>query len=127
MRKLASSLRWFAVAAVLCMAGTASAEPSAQVTAEIEYLLAFVQQSECVFVRNGDDHGPADAAAHIRKKYQHFKKKINTTEDFIKRAATGSLMSGKPYLVRCPPQDTLVATADWMQAALAAHRSGNSN
>lgn len=120
-------VHWCVTAIVLCLAGTASASQPAGVTVEIEYLLAYVQQSECLFIRNGDPHAPDNAAAHIRKKYEHFKKKIATTDDFIKRSATGSLMSGKPYQVKCPPDNQLVATADWLRGALKAYRATAAN
>ena len=35
----------------------------------------------------------------------------------------GSLMSGKPYQVKCPPDNQLVATADWLRGALKAYRA----
>ncbi|MEL7451394.1 MAG: DUF5329 domain-containing protein [Pseudomonadota bacterium] len=99
-----------------------AAAPPPEVVAEIDHLLAFVEGSECVFLRNGDAHEPADAAKHIRRKYDHFKKKIDTTDDFIKRSATGSLMSGKPYQVKCPPGDEVQLTAEWLRAELARYR-----
>ncbi len=103
---------------------TAVAAPPPEVVAEIDHLLAFVEGSECLFLRNGDVHEPADAAKHIRRKYDHFKKKIDTTDEFIRRSATGSLMSGRPYKVECPPGSEVQLTAEWLRAELARYRAG---
>lgn len=116
-----------ATALLLGVTTTAAFADDERVDAEIAYLLEYVQRSDCVFVRNGNDHAPEDAAEHIRKKFRHFRKKIKTTDDFIKRAATGSLMSGKPYQVRCPPHNETEATAEWLRAALRAHRKNLSH
>ena len=102
----------------------AAAAPPPEVVAEIDHLLMFVEGSECVFLRNGDAHEPADAAKHIRRKYDHFKKKIDTTDEFIRRSATGSLMSGRPYKVECPPGSEVQLTAEWLRAELARYRAG---
>jgi hypothetical protein len=45
-------------------------------------------------------HTPQEAVAHVRAKYEHFKAQIETPEDFIRLAATKSLLTGQPYLVR---------------------------
>lgn len=75
----------------------ASAEDTAQV---VEHLLQQVKSSDSVFIRNGSEHTPAEAADHMRKKYEHFRKKIKTPEDFIRLSATQSLITKKKYRMR---------------------------
>jgi hypothetical protein len=89
---------------------------------EIAYLLGFIRQSSCTFIRNGSEYDGPAAADHVSEKYQHFKREIHTAEDFIDRSATKSLLSGEPYAVRCgtAPQ---IAAADWLRGALQAYRA----
>ena len=68
----------------------------------INYLVDYIGKSDATFVRNGQKHTPQEAANHIKAKYEHFKSEIKTPEDFIRLAASKSLLTGKPYLVRAP-------------------------
>jgi len=92
------------------------------VAAVVEYLLARIGESGLTFIRNGSEHTAAEAAAHIRGKYEHFKKDIKTPEDFIDKAASKSILSGKPYLVKMPDGTTRLA-ADWLRGLLAEYRA----
>ena len=104
-----------------CLLVASSPCPSlADMDAEIEHLLAYIDASGCTFVRNGKSHDSHDAGAHIRKKYAYIKKRIKTTEDFIRYAATKSSMSGSPYQVVCNGEAT--ATADWLSRELVRFR-----
>jgi hypothetical protein len=91
--------------------------------AEIAALIAAVRNSPCQFLRNGDPHGGAEAAEHIAAKYRHFEDEIASAEDFIDRAATRSILSGKPYEIACPGQP-VVRAADWLRARLRELRGG---
>jgi len=84
----------------------------------IEKLLAAVEKSDSRFIRNGDEHSGKDAAAHMRKKWNHFKKKIKTPEDFIEKCATKSELSDMPYKIKTA-DGKIVESKDWMLAALA--------
>ena len=86
----------------------------------INYLIDYVAKSDATFIRNGDAHTPAEAAAHIKAKYEHFKNQIKTPEDFIRLSASKSLLSGKPYLVRTKDGKE-IRLDDWLTAALKAH------
>ena len=66
----------------------------------VTYLLDFVTKSDCTFIRNGKSYPPKEASEHMKGKYEHFKKEIKTAEDFIRLAASKSLVSGQPYLVK---------------------------
>ncbi len=88
--------------------------------AAIEYLLAQVADSELEFVRNGKIHAGPDAAKHMRRKYEHYAKRIHSPEDFIEWAGTKSILSGKQYLVR--DVDGVIPTADWLRDHLDEYR-----
>ena len=68
----------------------------------INYLLDYIGKSDATFIRNGQTHTPQEAVNHVKTKYEHFKNEIKTPEDFIQLAASKSLLTGKPYLVRTP-------------------------
>ena len=88
---------------------------------EISHLLNYIESSDCIFIRNGSRHDPKEAVEHIEKKYNYLKKRIKSTEDFIKGAATGSSLSGKPYMIIC--NDKEMKTADWLTVELKIYRS----
>lgn len=87
----------------------------------IQYLLDFVKTSGCIFIRNEIEHTAVEAAAHMQRKYEHFKDKIKTPEDFIRLTATKSLMTGKLYYVRLKDGKKLTSEA-WLLQALEAYR-----
>ena len=86
---------------------------------QIEHLIDFIQDSPCIFIRNGTGYDGAKAADHVRQKYEYYRNRdrIHSVEDFIDLAATKSALSGKPYQVRCPGQPVGPA-ADWLRAEL---------
>jgi len=88
----------------------------------IAYLIDYVGKSNATFIRNGVSHTPAEAVAHIKAKYDHFKGEIKTPEDFIRLSASKSLLTGKPYLVRTPEGKEMHLDA-WLTEALKAHRA----
>jgi len=65
----------------------------------IAYLIDQVAKSHLTFTRNGTEYSSQEAADHIRNKYEYFKSRIESPEDFIHFCASKSLESGKPYLV----------------------------
>ncbi|SFV65006.1 hypothetical protein MNB_SV-6-1453 [hydrothermal vent metagenome] len=69
---------------------------------EIAHLLNFVSTTDCKYIRNGTEHTGVEAKEHISKKYDYYREKIKTTEDFIRYSATKSELSGKRYQVLCP-------------------------
>lgn len=87
--------------------------------AEVDALLARLQSSGCEFNRNGSWYSGADAKAHLLKKLDYLESKdlVKTAEQFIERGASGSSMSGKPYLVRCAGKAP-VESARWLAAEL---------
>ncbi len=113
-------MRAIAIALMLLVLATptARADPLAD---EIAHLIDFVRHSSCTFIRNGSEYSGPEAAEHIQAKYEHFKDEIRTVEDFVARAASKSLMSGKPYQVRCDGKT--IAAADWIRAEDAHYRA----
>jgi hypothetical protein len=122
-----SRLSILALIGILTLSGAANAAapPDPAVRVEIDYLLDRVQNSGYVFIRNGSEHTSAEAAKHMRRKYEYFadKGEIVTVEDFIDLAGTKSLLTGRQYTVRLP-DDTVVPTAEWLRGELEArHQS----
>ena len=88
---------------------------------EVEHLIDFVQASPCLIRRNGTTHSGTEAAAHIRKKYDYFRDKISSTEEFISYSAAKSTMSGKYYTVLCNRHEP-IRTQDWLLRELESYR-----
>jgi len=91
---------------------------------EVNFLLGYVEGSSCEFYRNGSWHDSKEAQAHLRDKYKWLVLRglINTTDDFIERAATKSSLSGNPYEVRCNG-GALVTSNQWLHNELARFRT----
>jgi hypothetical protein len=88
----------------------------------VDYLIAQVEKADTVkFLRNGDEHTAKEAAEHMRRKYNHFKKEIKTPEDFIEKCAAKSELSGKPYMIN-KADGTTEKCEDWMKSMLEEHR-----
>ncbi|TBR40781.1 hypothetical protein EYV96_10120 [Dyella terrae] len=81
-------------------------------------MLDFVASSHCTFIRNGSEYTAADARKHMQRKLDYLSRRdmIDTTEDFIERAASESSFSGKPYKVRCDGREQL--SGDWLRDEL---------
>ncbi len=94
---------------------------------EINHLLNFVKNSDCLFIRNKKIHHANEAYLHIVKKYEHFRDEIDTAEAFIEKSATGSLISGKKYHVTCPEQKNNMYSSDWLNEELKLYRSTKKN
>lgn len=107
-----------ALALATCLAATAAPLPPAA-RAEVDALLARLQSSGCEFNRNGSWYTGTEAKGHLLKKLDYLEGKdmVKTAEQFIARGASGSSMSGKPYLVRCAGKAP-VETAQWLTAEL---------
>lgn len=111
---------------MICSFFCRAEEVSATTKAEIEHLLGFLEKSGCQFNRNGSWHSAAEAAAHIRKKYNYLagKNMLTDTESFIKKGASESSISGKPYIVKCVGQSD-INSALWFGQELTAYRATN--
>jgi hypothetical protein len=103
----------------LILVSIARAEPPVNVQREVNFLLSYIESSGCEFYRNGTWSDSKTAQTHLRDKYNYLaaENQINTTEDFIERAATGSILSGQPYEVRCNGSAT-VLSKQWLRDEL---------
>lgn len=108
----------------LLLIPVARAEPPTSVQIEVNFLLGQVEGSGCEFYRNGTWSDSKTAQAHLRDKYKYLAARnlINTTEDFIERAATSSSFSGQAYEVRCNGGAT-VKSKQWLHDELAHFRT----
>ena len=113
------------IAVILLFAGTQSMAGDHSLDASIQFLLTRVSQSGYVFIRNGKEHNSRDAAKHMRRKYEHFVDEIETPEQFIERAATKSMITGRRYRIRLT-DGTEMDTSDWLLEELASLRSDES-
>lgn len=89
---------------------------------EIDYILNAVATSDCVFIRNGKEHGPADARDHLNLKRKRGKRYFSTAEEFIENLASSSSWTGKLYYIRCPGEQQQPA-GDWLTRVLLAYRA----
>lgn len=103
--------------------GAATADEALRQT--INHLLQYVEESKCVFLRNDKEYNSQEAAKHIRSKYDSYIFSIKTPEEFIEAAASKSILSGKPYFVRCVDHPS-TTSADWLTKELSQYRSKRS-
>ena len=90
-----------------CSAGTAE---------EIAALLHFIERSDCIFVRNGKEYDSLTARQHIENKYNYYREKITSAEEFIQYSAAKSSMTGTPYQVLC--NGVRMNSSGWLNAEL---------
>ena len=112
------------VALTAVYACSVNADVSGEQRPEVEYLMNFMKNSSCELNRNGKFYKGNEAVSHIKKKYEYFRNKITTTEEFIEYTATKSTISGKDYLVRCGDGETF-KTKEWLLNELERYRENN--
>jgi hypothetical protein len=83
-------------------------------TKEIEVLLKKIESSDIIFVRNGTEHSPSEAADHLRSKWKQSEGAIKTKKEFIDLLATKSSMTGELYYVILKDGNKLQA-AEWLK------------
>jgi len=107
---------------VLCFYALPAIAGDEQLQSGIDHLITYIQNSNCKFIRNGKAHTPDEALKPILKKYDHFKAKIKTAEDFIDLCATKSILSHQPYKIGCPGQEW-VESKHWLLKELKGFRN----
>lgn len=85
----------------------------------IEFLISTVAQSHLTFIRNGENHTSDEAATHMKRKYDYFRSKVKSPEDFICLCASKSTLSGIPYLV--VTEHGKIPVEKWLSEKLAEH------
>ncbi|MCX7805733.1 MAG: DUF5329 domain-containing protein [Planctomycetota bacterium] len=94
---------------------------------KIRLLISSVEAAkDVVFIRNGRKHGNAEAAVHIRKKWEAQRDRIRTAREFIRLVGTGSSMTGDPYQIVLPGGKK-VASAEWLEERLREIESAGEN
>jgi hypothetical protein len=82
-------------------AGDARQAPPLTDAQKIDKLIKHVGGLEgAVFVRNGKEYGPADAAKHMQRKRKRAGEQCDTALEFINVCASFSSQSGEAYLIR---------------------------
>jgi hypothetical protein len=91
---------------------------------KINFLLEQVGQVDGYFIRNGTDHSPESAVAHLKMKMEKAMsswfapdKDKWTAEMFIDKIASKSSFSGKPYQIRFK-SGQIVNTGEWLNERL---------
>jgi hypothetical protein len=116
------------VAAAILVAAVLSSHAHADVPAadrhEVTYLLEYLRTSGCEMERNGKKNNSENAYSHVKKKYEYFRDKIKTSEDFVQYSASKSTMSGKYYHVFCGGEP-VERTEDWLLEELRRYRAKN--
>jgi hypothetical protein len=112
--------------AVLAICALPLVATSATMDEEIDALLDAVTTSDCIFVRNGKEYEVEDAVSHLQLKRKNGGRYFKTTEEFIKRIASKSSFSGKPYEIHCGEASSQSAF-DWFNARLQEMRAPEQN
>jgi len=87
---------------------------------EVAHLLDYIARSDCSFIRNDKVYDAAQARDHINRKYEHLKKRISSTEQFITYAASRSSITGEKYRVTCG--ETTLLSNEWLEEELRSYR-----
>ena len=114
-------MRYYLVLTYLFLPALVIADVPPEQKNEVDHLLIFVKNSDCILNRNGSEHSGTKAVKHIKKKYDYFIDDISTTEEFIKYSATKSTMSGKFYEISCPGEK-VITTKTWLLDELRRYR-----
>jgi hypothetical protein len=98
---------------------TASSGDGLDEQAKIEQLIEAVANLEgATFIRNETEHSAAEAAEHLRTKWNAARDQITTARQFIDEIASKSSLSGEPYQIRFG-DGTTVTAADFLNQELA--------
>jgi len=79
----------------------------------IDRLIELIAASDFIFIRNEKEYTAAEAAKHLRDKYELRGPDVHSVQDFIEKIASRSSLSGKPYLIRFPDGKT-IKTGVWL-------------
>ena len=90
---------------------------------EVSHLLAFIEGSNCTFIRNGKNYSSSKAKQHLEYKYNSAKSRLSTAEDFVRKIASKSSLSGKAYAINCAGKPSPVE--EWLMAELNRYRQHN--
>ena len=114
----------FVLLTCLCVARGDAASLAPAARSEIDALMSRLEASACTFNRNGNWHTAAEARSHLMRKLKYLEDRgeVQSTEQFIELAASGSSMTGQAYLVKCA-NEIPVPSATWLRGQLQLLRS----
>ncbi len=84
----------------------------ANLSDDVDKLIAQVELSSCEFIRNGERHNQQEAAEHLRRKWDYAKDDVSNLDEFITEIASKSWFTGKPYMVECGTNN--MTSAQWL-------------
>jgi hypothetical protein len=95
------------------------AAPAMSMPMEVNLLLGYIEGSGCDFQRNGTWYTAQQAQAHLRDKFNYLtaRNMLDSTEQFIERAATESSLTGRAYMVRCG-SGSILTSKQWLSDEL---------
>lgn len=86
------------------------AAPPLSQSEKIDRLISYVANLKgAVFIRNGSEYGPEEAAKHMQLKREKAGDRVKTADDFISLCASKSYLSGKEYHIRLADGRTLTS------------------
>lgn len=85
----------------------------------IDALLQHIATAEVKFVREGSPYTGAEAAVHLRRKYDAVRDQVRDVETFISAIGSRSSTSGKPYSIELA-DGTAVPAEQWLREQAAA-------
>jgi hypothetical protein len=88
---------------------------SANVKSDIEMLIKKVEGSDVVFIRNGEDHTPKEAAEHLKRKWESTGIEFKSVDEFIEKIGTRSTSTGKEYRIRLS-SGAEVSSQEWLKS-----------
>jgi hypothetical protein len=95
-----------------------AATPDDIETARIQKLIDLIRSNKgAVFIRNGQEHTPAEAADHLERKWKAAGAAITTAEEFIDKIASRSSTTGEPYRIQFDRGES--DASEWLQLHLA--------
>ncbi len=90
---------------------------------KIQLLLKALEKSDSTFIRNGTEYPARKAREHLERKLSAAGDSIVTARQFIRHIASGSSVTGAPYLVKLPNGRT-IETSVWLLERLREIESG---
>ena len=91
------------LSAVIAVTGAAFAGGAVPDDRKIDMLIEYVRSlNGAVFIRNGMEYPPAQAAEHFAMKRKKAGSRIKSAGDFIELVASKSYLTGVPYTVKMP-------------------------
>jgi len=96
--------------------------PESALDATNLYLMQYIGNSGLTFIRNNNKHDAKAALAHVQRKYEYYRDRIESPEQFIELTASRSLVSGRPYEVILA-DGSRKTMREWLLEALAMYRA----